>query len=134
MVSNPEDAVPPARPQIVLQRTCPACGAKFPAVRDFCPECNAEYLQARGVSARGAGPQASKAWWRTLVDLAAWGVPGGLLLIVVAVGWFVAGWLAGVLYVFPVFFLLLGIVAVWRGLNSPGRRPPTSRRRKGRSG
>lgn len=44
------------------------------------------------------------------------GVIGGVLMMVIAVVWFVVGWLAGRIFLYPPFLFIIGFIAVMRGL------------------
>ena len=61
-----------------------------------------------------------------------WGVVGGILMIAVAVGWFLWGLNEGYIYYYPPILAVLGIVAIFNGVskkNYVGNRRGTSRAR-----
>jgi hypothetical protein len=43
------------------------------------------------------------------------GVMGGILMMVIALGWFVGGWIAGHIFFYPPILFLIGLVALVRG-------------------
>ncbi len=51
------------------------------------------------------------------------GMAGGLLAMVVAVIWFVVGWMGGVIFFYPPILFIIGLVSLFNGLSQgPNRR------------
>ena len=121
-----EEPAPP--PRIELQRTCPVCDAKFPADRDRCPECRTNYEEARGLGAHGVRQSDMFAPERAVLSMGVW---GGGLLILIAVVWFVWGWVTGYIFFYPPILAVIGIIGVWRGLAGRKQKPRRVRRRTG---
>jgi len=46
-------------------------------------------------------------------------IGGGVAMMVGAVVWFVVGWMAGRIFIYPPILFVLGIVAVAKGLMAP---------------
>ncbi len=46
------------------------------------------------------------------------GVLGGVIMIAIAVGWFVVGWINGYIYFYPPILLVIGIYAIFKGVKN----------------
>lgn len=97
--------------RVALQRTCPNCKAKFPAELRACDSCGTNYESARGM---GGSAHAGRPGSADAIEglLASRGVVGGLILIGVAVVWFVIGWQNGYIFFYPPILALIGVGAI----------------------
>lgn len=126
-------AAPHRRPGIQIQRTCPACGARYPGDERRCPECGAGFKEAkyvredisRGESGEFFGPEKAGV---------SKGVVGGLVMIAIAAIWFFAGWAAGYIFFYPPILALIGGFALVKGLLEGNLAGERSRRRPARRG
>jgi hypothetical protein len=110
-----EAAVEPpksTRPLVHLTRTCKGCGERYPAQDEVCPHCGNVW---EGLAVRIA-PPVTTGLFAPEHAAVSWGVPGGLLLIVVAVVWFFLGLANGRIFYYPPVLLLIGLFGVANGL------------------
>jgi hypothetical protein len=97
----------------------------------MCPRCGTNYragMESRQAekAGRGGGFAPEKAALNK-------GVLGGVLLIVIAVVWFVLGMSAGYIFYYPPILALIGVYGIFKGLstgNLAGKREPRSARRR----
>jgi hypothetical protein len=97
---------------VSLKKTCPACGVQYPGEETRCPECGTSYRaakQAQKDAAEGAAFAPEKAGIRA-------GVLGGIVMIVIAAVWFVAGLAADRIFFYPPILAAIGIYAIAKGL------------------
>jgi hypothetical protein len=127
-------AAPPAGPRIDLKRTCPACGTRYPGSQRRCPRCGEGFREAK-YAEEDARTGSSFAPEKAAINM---GVVGGILLIVVAVAWFVGGYLAGYIFFYPPILAVIGVFAIVKGLVegnfAGGGRYVSSRGRTSRAG
>ncbi len=124
----------PARKQkFVLERTCPACGARYPTNEPRCPHCGAGYREAR---IRRDNPDQDPEFFGPEKRGISAGVVGGLVMITIAVVWFLGGLAVGIIFFYPPILAAIGIYALIKGLvtgNVLGERNRSRGRRRGRS-
>lgn len=120
-------AAPSALP--AAGRVCPTCGTEIPAGSNRCPKCIAAQAVVRDrIRTEDKGDFFEPE--RKALDK---GVLGGLLLIVIAIVWFVAGLAADVIFYYPPVLLIIGIFGVFKGLatgNIAGKRKGRRRRQR----
>ena len=97
---------------------CGGCGASFSSAAARCPSCGV----ARRRAARPEGG-AFELEQRAMNK----GVLGGVGLIVVAVIWFVVGYLNGFIFYYPPVLAVLGLIAIGKGLTAKPTRAPRAR-------
>ena len=128
---NPSAPGSPVPARMALKRACPSCGESYAGELNRCPKCGANARMARLAAAEAKdedGIVPVKAGIRA-------GVLGGIVLILLAVVWFVLGWKAGRIFPYPVFLAVVGIYAVVKGLvtgNLSGEKGETPRRTRGK--
>ena len=103
---------------------CPPCEAVFHydclRDRETCPECSVPFsetkaqvvrqrAEAMGSNDEGGAFAPEKAGLRA-------GVLGGLLMMLIAVVWFVGGYAAGYIFYYPPILFLIGVYALIKGL------------------
>lgn len=102
---EPEEAA--SKP--VVRRTCPECGERVPGKFDICTECGANIdalLKEQRYGDRGGPVVADNAF-----DLIANAGPaGGALAMIVALIWFGAGLLEGVIFLYSPVLFMIGLI------------------------
>ena len=131
----PSAPASPVPARMALKRACPSCGGSYPGELNRCPKCGANARMARLAEAEAKeedGIVPVNAGIRAGIGA---GVLGGIVLILLAVVWFVLGWMAGRIFIYPAFLAVAGIYAVIKGLvtgnlaGEKGTAPRRTRRR-----
>ena len=136
------NAAPPPPPQgtlapagkrkFALERTCPACGVRYPTNEPRCPQCGAGYRKAR---IRRDNPDEDRGFFAAEKKGISAGVVGGLVMIAIAVVWFFGGMAVGIIFFYPPILAVIGIFALIKGLatgNVSGERNRSRGRRRRR--
>ncbi len=118
---GPTPAAPAPRP-LARARTCLGCSTPLRTSNPYCVSCRAVARSGLGTSDDEPDPFAPE------MAVLSMGRIGGLVLVVVAVVWFVWGYAEGYIFYYPPVLALIGLYGIVTG--GPQRPVSTRRRRR----